>query len=139
MERRTPDEVPEAPDEPEAREGDMWTLGQHRLVCGDSTSEPMMRMLMGADQADLWLTDPPYNVDYGTTDIEEAKRLRKRVDGLKIENDQMSDGDFRDFLRRAYTAADGVMKPGAVFYIFHADKESINFRGVGVGWRSARD
>lgn len=78
-------------------------------------------------EADLWLTDPPYNVNYEG----------KTEDALKIENDSMGDADFRQFLVGAYKAADGVMRPGAVFYIWHADSEGANFRGAAkdVGWR----
>lgn len=79
---------------------------------------------MDGVRADLFLTDPPYNVDYeGGT-------------GLKIKNDKMEDDAFRQFLREAFTAADNVMKPGAVFYIWHADSEGYNFRGAchDIGW-----
>ena len=73
---------------------------------------------MNGERADLWITDPPYNVDYeGGT-------------GLKIQNDCMPDTDFRQFLRDAYSAANLVMLPGAAFYIWHADLEGYNFRGA---------
>lgn len=65
----------------------------------------------------MWLTDPPYNVAY------EGGTKEK----LTIQNDNMADDEFRQFLRDAYTAADAVMKPGAVFYIWHADSEGYNF------------
>ena len=109
------------------KKGDVWQLGEHRLMCGDSVSLEDVKKLMGGAEADLWLTDPPYNVDYegGTKDA------------LKIVNDSMSDVEFRQFLVGAYKAADGVMKPGAVFYIWHADLEGANFRGAAkdVGWK----
>lgn len=109
------------------KKGDVWQLGEHRLMCGDSVSLEDVKKLMGGAEADLWLTDPPYNVDYegGTKDA------------LKIVNDSMSDVEFRQFLVGAYKAADGVMKPGAVFYIWHADSEGANFRGAAkdVGWK----
>lgn len=75
----------------------------------------------------MWLTDPPYNVAYEG----------KTKNALRIENDSMSDEAFRQFLRDAYTAADAVMKPGAVFYIWHADSEGYNFRGAAkdAGWK----
>lgn len=75
---------------------------------------------------DLLLTDPPYNVDYEG----------KTKDKLKIQNDKMDDEKFREFLRSAFFCADSVMKPGAVFYIWHADSEGYNFRGAcrDVGW-----
>lgn len=74
----------------------------------------------------MWLTDPPYNVAYEG----------KTKDAMTIKNDAMDDDKFRQFLRDAYTAADMVMKPGAVFYIWHADSEGYNFRGAAkdAGW-----
>lgn len=81
---------------------------------------------MDGKQADLYLTDPPYNVDYnGKTD-----------DALTIQNDNMTDLDFRAFLFAAFAAADEVIKPGAAFYIWHADTEGYNFRGAcrDIGW-----
>lgn len=76
---------------------------------------------------DMLITDPPYNVDY----------TGKTKDALKIENDKMEDGSFRQFLRDAFACADAVMKPGAVFYIWHADSEGYNFRGAckDIGWQ----
>lgn len=107
--------------------GDVWIMGPHRLMCGDSTSLDDMASLMINELADLWLTDPPYNVAYegGTSEA------------LTIMNDSMSDSDFRQFLVDCYTAADSVMKPGASFYIWHADSEGYNFRGsaVDIGWK----
>lgn len=120
------DAVPEVPEEPVTRLGDVWLLGRHRLMCGDSTSIEALETLCSGQLVDMWLTDPPYNVAYegGTKDK------------LKIKNDEMGDEQFRQFLRDAYTAADTVMKPGAVFYIWHADLEGYNFRGAAkdAGW-----
>jgi site-specific DNA-methyltransferase (adenine-specific) len=75
---------------------------------------------MAGKRADMWLTDPPYNVDY----------TGKTKDALKVANDSMSDSDFRKFLASAFGAAFGVIKPGASFYIWHADSEGYNFRGA---------
>ena len=106
------------PEEPKARRGDIYQLGAHRLMCGDSTDPADVARLMGGTHADLLLTDPPYNVNYeGGT-------------GLTIQNDNMEDAAFRKFLRDAFACADGVMKPGAAFYIWHADSEGYNFRGA---------
>jgi site-specific DNA-methyltransferase (adenine-specific) len=120
------DEVPEVPVQPVSVEGDIWLLGKHRVMCGDSTSTDHLAQLTQGNLVDMWLTDPPYNVAYegGTKDK------------LKIKNDEMGDEQFRQFLRDAYTAADTVMKPGAVFYIWHADLEGYNFRGAAkdAGW-----
>lgn len=113
-----PDDAPPLPENPRTRPGDIWVMGKHRLLCGDSTSVSDLEKLTEGQLVDMWLTDPPYNVAYegGTKDK------------LKIKNDEMGDEQFRQFLRDAYTAADMVMKPGAVFYIWHADKEGLNFR-----------
>ena len=107
------------PEIPKSKPGDIWQLGRHRLMCGDSTGADVAR-LMDGELADLLLTDPPYNVDYqgGTSDK------------LKIRNDKQEDGAFLDFLRDAFTSAAGVMKPGAAFYIWHADSEGYNFRAA---------
>ena len=114
-----PDEVPEEV-ETRCKLGDVWQLGNHRLMCGDSTIITDVEKLMNGMKADMLLTDPPYNVNYegGTTDK------------LKIQNDNMEDAQFRQFLYDAFTTADMVMKEGAVFYIWHADSEGYNFRGA---------
>ncbi len=109
---------PEPPEEPKSKRGDIYSLGRHRLMCGDSTSVTDVEALCGGRQMDLLITDPPYNVDYeGGT-------------GMKIQNDNMEDEQFRQFLRDAFLTADTVMKPGATFYIWHADSEGYNFRGA---------
>jgi site-specific DNA-methyltransferase (adenine-specific) len=129
--------VPEAPAEPVTKPGDVWLLGKHRVMCGDSTSLTEVERLMDGGKADLLLTDPPYNVALGMDETpEEAKKRNRRTDGLTIQNDKMSDDDFRQFLSDVYSAADAVMKPGAVFYIWHADSEGYNFRGAArdVSW-----
>lgn len=114
------DQVPEPPPEPITKPGDIWVMGKHRLMCGDSTSVTDLEKLTKGHLVDMWLTDPPYNVAYEG----------KTKDALKIQNDSMDDDQFRQFLRDAYVAADAVMKPGAVFYIWHADSEGYNFRGA---------
>jgi site-specific DNA-methyltransferase (adenine-specific) len=120
------DAVPEAPEEPKTKPGDIYQLGRHRLMCGDSTSIDALEKLCDGQLVDMWLTDPPYNVAY------EGGTKEK----LTIKNDSMGDDQFRQFLRDSYTAADMVMKPGAVFYIWHADSEGYNFRGAAkdAGW-----
>ena len=120
------DAVPEAPEEPITREGDVWLLGRHRLMCGDSTSIDAVDRLMNGREADMWLTDPPYNIAY-----EGGSKKRDQ-----IKNDEMKSEDFRQFLTNVYTAADAVMKKGAVFYIWHANSEGYNFRGAAIdtGW-----
>ena len=115
-----PDAVPETPEEPKSKRGEVYQLGKHRLMCGDSTSAEDVAKLMSTtpDGADMWLSDPPYNVAY------------EGSNGLTIENDNMSDSNFREFLRQAFDNVHEHMKPGASFYIFHADSEGYNFRGA---------
>ena len=114
------DAVPDAPEEPKTKPGDIYQLGRHRLMCGDSTSIDAVEKLMNGQLADILITDPPYNVAYEG----------KTKEALTIKNDEMSDDQFRQFLRDAFVAADTVMKSGAVFYIWHADSEGYNFRGA---------
>lgn len=120
------DAVPEVQENPVSKLGDVWLLGKHRVMCGDSTSIDAVETLMDGVLADQLITDPPYNVAY----------TGKTKDALKIQNDSMSDESFRQFLRDAFVAADAVMKTGAVFYIWHADSEGYNFRGAAkdAGW-----
>jgi len=127
----TEDEVPEAPADPITQPGDLWLLGKHRLLCGDSTKAEDVGRLMDGQRADLMLTDPPYNVALGVNESpEEAKRRNRRTDGKIVANDSMADGDFRKFLVTCFGAAFDAMKPGASFYVFHADSEGYNFRGA---------
>lgn len=113
------------PSNPVTKKGDIWKLGDHRLVCGDSTDAETLAILMGDDQADLLLTDPPYNVNY------------EGSNGKKIENDNMSDANFQEFLVSAFTTANNHLKQGGAFYIWHADSEGYNFRQAAkrVGWK----
>lgn len=121
------DEMPEVPEEPKAKIGDIYELGCHRLICGDSTNPEVIKRLMDGAKADILITDPPYNVDYEG----------KTKDALKIQNDKMDNDSFRQFLIDAFTSANEVMRSGAVFYIWHADSEGYNFRGAcnDVGWK----
>lgn len=98
--------------------GDVWEMGNHRLICGDSTRKTVLDELMRDDMADMYLTDPPYNVDY----------TGKTKDAMKIENDSMEDAAFRSFLTDCFITANSSMSPGAPFYIWHADSEGYNFR-----------
>ena len=98
--------------------GDLFEIGRHRLLCGDSTQTDTFKALFGDNLADMVVTDPPYNVAYegGTKDK------------LKIANDDMSDGDFFQFLYDFYTALGSYTKEGGAWYVWHADLEGANFR-----------
>lgn len=95
--------------------GDVWTLGRHRLVCGDSTKKETYDILMDGKKANLVLTDPPYNVNYEGT-------------AGKIQNDHMANDAFYQFLLDAFTNMEAVMADDASIYVFHADTEGLNFR-----------
>lgn len=117
------DDVPAEREAAVCREGDLWILGEHRLHVGDSTSLQALSYLMQGDQADLVWTDPPYNVAYETK-------------AGSIQNDNMDDQAFYEFLRGFYAAAIEVTKPGGCIYIAHADSEGLNFRKamIDAGW-----
>lgn len=106
-------DIPEPKPDPVSKRGDVWTLGVHRVMCGDSCSATDISKLVGGGRVNLYLTDPPYNVAYEG----------KTKDALTIENDSMEDGAFRQFLVDAFSMADTVLEPGGVFYIWHADSE----------------
>ncbi|QEL20640.1 DNA modification methylase [Limnoglobus roseus] len=113
-----PDAVPDPPAEPVTRPGDVWLLGRHRLLCGDATNPADLATVLDGAPADLLLTDPPYNVAYEG----------KTADKLTLANDAMAGGDYRRFLARALAAANGVLRPGAAFYLWHADFEGLTVR-----------
>lgn len=121
------DAVPDVPEEAKTKLGDIYILGNHRLMCGDSTSIDSVEKLMDGQLADQLVTDPPYNIAY-----EGGSKKREQ-----IKNDEMADEEFRQFLKDVYIAANAVMKAGAVFYIWHADTEGYNFRGAArdMGWK----
>lgn len=112
-----PDKAAEDIENPVSQPGDLWLLGRHRLICGDSCDEATIKRLCGDEAIDLYLTDPPYNVAYkGRTDKK-----------LTIENDNMDSASFLAFLTDAFAAADSVMKAGCPFYIWHVSCEVLNF------------
>lgn len=108
----------ELPEEPKTKYGDIYKLGNHYLMCGDSTKESDVERLMNGHQADLAITDPPYNVNYEG----------KTEDNLKILNDNMDNNQFYDFLESAFINLNKALKDGGAAYIFHADTEGLNFR-----------
>lgn len=108
-----PDDAPQR-----VKRGEIWILGEHRLMCGDSTKPEDMQKLLGGGAADLWLTDPPYNVAI----------VGKTKKHLTIENDSWADDDeFVEFLRKAFVTALDVLKPGCAFYIWFAQTQDENF------------
>lgn len=108
-----PDDAPQR-----VKRGEIWGLGEHRLMCGDSTKPEDMRKLLGGGEADLWLTDPPYNVAI----------VGKTKKHLTIENDSWAnDDEFVEFLRKAFVTALDVLKPGCAFYVWFAQTQAENF------------
>lgn len=116
----------ELPQNPYARKGDIFILGKHRLMCGDSTSQEDVSRLLDGTVMDLCVTDPPYNVNYGS--INEDGYEKERNNGNKILNDNMDDNSFYSFLSAFYTQMMRVLKSGGAYYIFHSDTEGYNFR-----------
>ena len=106
--------------EPKTKHGDLWILGNHRLLCGDCTHKEDVARVLDGKTADIMVTDPPYNVDYGST-LAGANR------GGDIANDNLSDNEFYQFLLAFYKAAESGLKKGAPVYIFHSTKETLNF------------
>lgn len=104
--------------EPITKVGDVWKLGKHKLMCGDSTEEEDVQKLMNTNEADLILTDPPYNVNYHG----ETKNK------LKIQNDNLDDTEFYNFLLDSFRNMYDYTKVGGSIYIFHSDTEGLNFR-----------
>jgi len=96
--------------------GDIWTVGRHRLMCGDATNAGDVETLMGGERANLIVTDPPYGVSF------------KSSSGLTIQNDSMKNEEFYTFLLSAFQAMAAVLEKGGAAYVFHADTEGLNFR-----------
>lgn len=113
-------------EEPVTQCGDIWILGNHRLLCGDSTNLEEVQRLMDGKRAAMVFTDPPYNVDY----------TGKTKDALKIQNDHMDNETFYKFLHDAFSVMYEVTEEGGPIYICHADSEGLNFRKAMIdsGW-----
>jgi DNA modification methylase len=112
------DAIPEAPEEPVAKIGDIWTLGKHKLICGDSTKEETSKKLFNDNKADMIFTDPPYNVNYGGTDHPSWKKR-------SIQNDNMSDDEFETFLENFLLSAQKITKQGSPVYICFGERNSL--------------
>lgn len=116
--------------EPMTKLGDVWILGRHRLMCGDSTSQEDVVMLMNGEMADLIVTDPPYNVNYG----DKAEMLDTYLPGKghrntsHIKNDNMDNASFYQFMLQIYQSAYEAMREGAAIYVFHAESTGHIFR-----------
>lgn len=124
-----PDEVPPIPAAPISKIGDVWILGNHRVMCGDSTSVGNMKILFAGKLADCCWTDPPYNVAYGEKAdfLNKGDNTRSQRNTSRILNDDMDDASFRKFLCGFYSAAWSIMKPGAAIYVAHSETERSNF------------
>lgn len=107
----------EIPDVPVSQKGDLYVLGNHRVLCGDSTIKEDVDVLVNKKLVDMIFTDPPYNVDYEGT-------------AGKIQNDKQEDSDFYDFLFKAFTNMFENTKKGGAIYVCHADTEGLNFRNA---------
>lgn len=118
------DETPLPQEKAVSQRGDVWIMGRHRLICGDSEAPADIEALMGGQLADMVWTDPPYNVAY-----EDSR-------GRSIEGDKQADAAFRQFLRNALGSALAFTKPGGPIYVAHADSEGLNFRAATIeaGW-----
>ncbi|WP_189070910.1 DNA methyltransferase [Deinococcus radiotolerans] len=112
------DDVPPLQPTPVTRPGDIWTIGEHRVSCGDSTDPHQLQRLTAGLQVRLVWTDPPYNVNYEG----------KTKDRLKIQNDAMTPEQFRQFIAAALSATASVMQPGACIYVAYAELEGVAFR-----------
>lgn len=109
------DYAPEAPEEPESKPGDIWILGEHRLLVGDSTNPDDVKRLMDGAKADILYTDPPYGVSYKGTNFD------------IIKNDQLRDSELLNFLTKAFTNAHNYTKANPAIYVFYASKTHIEF------------
>lgn len=119
----------ELPDEPISQRGDVYLLGNHRVMCGDATNAEDMKKLCGSTLVDLTLTDPPYNVNIGLKgEAYEKREDSNRFKNRKLLNDNLSDAEFLKFLTDAFQNMHGYSKQGAAIYVFHADSEGYNFR-----------
>lgn len=128
-----PNAAPPVPKETRTKLGDVWLLGKHRLICGDSRHADIVDRLVGEARMDLVWTDPPYGVSY----------VGKTKDALTIKNDELDDAELRAFLLEAFQSADRLMKPGAAFYVTHppaaaAAAAAFFYAALTTGWHIAQ-
>ena len=102
-------------EEPRCKQGEIWQLGRHTLMCGDSTNPEDIKSLMAEEVADMVMTDPPYNVAI------------QNSQGMKIENDDMDNEDFKEFLLKAFYNLEASLKEGGAFYVWYASRNHIPF------------
>jgi DNA modification methylase len=119
------DAVPEEEEAEVSQIGNIWALDDHRIMCGDSTNLEHISLLMNSNKADMVLTDPPYNVDYGKAKGNEANNYRFKE--RPIQNDAMSDEDFYNFLVKFIENAKTVVKSGSPFYISYGERNALRF------------
>lgn len=113
------DEAPEIPEEPKSKYGEVYQLGKHRLMCGDSTKLEDVKKLMGDDMADMVFTDPPWNVNYGAVDKDNAQGYKPRT----IINDFMGTEEFKEFMFSAFKCMNEASKAGACTYVVMSAQE----------------
>ena len=113
------DEAPEPPEEPKSKYGEVYQLGRHRLMCGDSTKLEDVKKLMGDDMADMVFTDPPWNVNYGAVEKDNAQGYKPRT----IINDFMGTEEFKEFMFSAFKCMNEVSKAGACTYVVMSPQE----------------
>lgn len=125
-----PDDAPDVPETPVSVLGDVWVMGDHKVMCGSALEARDWVALMGDESADVVFTDPPYNVAIGDklTSVNNALGRRTRFKKTNILNDSMSDDAFYAFLLKTFECLKEVMKPGASIYVYHSDSEGVNFR-----------
>lgn len=115
--------------EPKTKLGDVWKLGRHRLMCGDSTSQEDVATLMKGEMADLIITDPPYNVNYGDkAEMLDTYLQKGHRNNSRIKNDNMDNESFYSFMLQIYQSAYEFMRDGAAIYVFHAESTGHIFR-----------
>lgn len=119
-------DIPDIPEEPESKIGDIYQLGNHRLMCGDSTKSEDVQKLMDGKTIDLIVTDPPYNVNYGS--INESGYGKERSNPRPIANDDMDRKEFYEFLLAVFNNAIYNTKPGGTFYVWYASKSVVEFQ-----------